>query len=458
MPEVPDLERGRLVGRPPCGFATPIAPSGRRVHDALDSRLQRLLEDDPRAAEVGREDRLAVGGAQRGPPGDVEDAVDAVHRPAHGAAVGDVAGDALELEPVEVVERRSCAGRAGAARRRARRARAARCEPRKPLAPGDQGRCHAGRTLQSAPEANRLIRQRGARAPPSSPTRPPICPTSWSPSTASTGSASTSPSTAIQRRESEIGATDYDDFYERLRRSEDGATTSQPSVGDFVAIYEPLLAERREIVSIHISAGISGTYESARQARQQLIDAAPEASGSTSGTAARLRRPGADGADRARAAAAARRAAAEALEQVERARETLKMWFAIDTLEYLREGGRIGAAQAWLGSALQIKPILTLEEEITPVERVRTRRRAFERMVEFARERKRRRRRRLGRPAHPRPRHGPAAGRRVPAGLRQRPGLRLRDRAGDRRPRRPRPARLRRDRRRRRSTERSAAS
>ncbi len=64
------------------------------------------------------------------------------------------------------------------------------------------------------------------------------------------------------------------------------------------------------------------------------------------------------------------------------------MWFSIDTLEYLRKGGRIGSAQAWLGSALQIKPILTLEEEITPVERVRTRRRAFERMVEFARERK----------------------------------------------------------------------
>ncbi len=63
------------------------------------------------------------------------------------------------------------------------------------------------------------------------------------------------------------------------------------------------------------------------------------------------------------------------------------MWFAIDTLEYLRKGGRIGAAQAWLGSALQIKPILTLGEEITPVERVRTRRRAFERMVEYARQR-----------------------------------------------------------------------
>ncbi len=71
-------------------------------------------------------------------------------------------------------------------------------------------------------------------------------------------------------------------------------------------------------------------------------------------------------------------AAAEALEAARDARSrSLKMWFAIDTLEYLRKGGRIGAAQACLGSALQIKPILTLEEEITPVERVRTRRRAI---------------------------------------------------------------------------------
>ena len=68
-------------------------------------------------------------------------------------------------------------------------------------------------------------------------------------------------------------------------------------------------------------------------------------------------------------------------------RERLEMWFAIDTLEYLRKGGRIGAAQAWLGSALQIKPILTLAEEITPVERVRTRRRALERLVEYAQQR-----------------------------------------------------------------------
>ena len=63
------------------------------------------------------------------------------------------------------------------------------------------------------------------------------------------------------------------------------------------------------------------------------------------------------------------------------------MWFAIDTLEFLKRSGRIGAASAWLGSTLKIKPILTLESEMTPVERVRTSKRAFERMVDYARQR-----------------------------------------------------------------------
>ena len=190
-----------------------------------------------------------------------------------------------------------------------------------------------------------------------------------------------------QRPESEIAGSEYASFYERLRQSDEGATTSQPSVGDFTAVYEPLLAEGREIVSIHLSAGISGTFESAEQARQRLLDEDKEGDrinvyDSRTGAggqglvvlaAARAARGGASGRDTLAAA--------------ERCRDALEMWFMIDTLEYLRKGGRIGAAQAWLGSALQIKPILTLGEEITPVERVRTRRRAFERMVEFARRR-----------------------------------------------------------------------
>jgi DegV family protein with EDD domain len=191
-----------------------------------------------------------------------------------------------------------------------------------------------------------------------------------------------------QRPESEIDAAEYNDFYERLRASEGGATTSQPSVGDFLAVYEPLLAEGREVISIHISAGISGTVESARQARQQLIDSGAGGERITVWDS----RTGCGGqglmAIVAARAVAGGAGAAEAMERVEHARDGLRMWFAIDTLEYLRRGGRIGAAQALLGSALQIKPILTLEEEITPIERVRTRRRAFERMVEYARQRK----------------------------------------------------------------------
>ena len=73
----------------------------------------------------------------------------------------------------------------------------------------------------------------------------------------------------------------------------------------------------------------------------------------------------------------------EVAEAARRAREGLRMWFCVDTLEYLRRGGRVGAAQSWIGGALKIKPILALEREITPIERVRTASRAFERMTEY---------------------------------------------------------------------------
>jgi DegV family protein with EDD domain len=188
-----------------------------------------------------------------------------------------------------------------------------------------------------------------------------------------------------QEKESEIA--DYDEFYERLRASESGATTSQPSVGDFLEVYEPLLAEGREVVSIHISAGISGTFEAAGQARERLIEE------DRGGERLHLMdsRTAAGGMGLcALGAAAAAAAGADAAGVIARAKETrddLKMWFAIDTLEYLRRGGRIGGARAWIGGALKIKPILTLEEEITPIERVRTRARSLDRLRGYARQR-----------------------------------------------------------------------
>lgn len=191
-----------------------------------------------------------------------------------------------------------------------------------------------------------------------------------------------------ERTVREADISDYDAFFEEMRSAEKLPTTSQPSIGDFVAVYEPLLADGRDVVSIHISAGISGTAEAARQARETLeregrggervhvVDSATAAGGLGLVTLAAVRRA-AGGGD-----------AEAVLAAVSEARAELKMFFAIDTLEYLKRSGRIGGARAWLGSTLKIKPILTLESEMTPVERVRTSGRAFERLVDYARQRK----------------------------------------------------------------------
>jgi DegV family protein with EDD domain len=189
------------------------------------------------------------------------------------------------------------------------------------------------------------------------------------------------------RHEREADISDLDAFYDGLRAAASLPTTSQPSIGDFLAVYEPLVAQGHEIVSIHISGGISGTVEAARQAAAQLTERV---------AAARIEIVDSRLACGALglvvlATSAAARGGADAATVVARAREAAeatRLWFAVDTLEYLRRGGRIGAAQAWLGGALKIKPILTLDGEITPIERVRTSGRAFERMVEYMRSRR----------------------------------------------------------------------
>jgi DegV family protein with EDD domain len=180
---------------------------------------------------------------------------------------------------------------------------------------------------------------------------------------------------------------DFDAFYERLRTAEQLPTTSQPSIGDFLEVYEPLIDEGRDIVSIHISAGLSGTVDSARQAAERLAErgAGDRVTVIDSESAC-----GGLGITVLAAAAAAKRGAGaqEVADKARAARRDLKMWFAVDTLEYLRRGGRIGAASAWLGTALKIKPILTVESEITPIERVRTGARALRRLGDYARQRK----------------------------------------------------------------------
>jgi len=185
--------------------------------------------------------------------------------------------------------------------------------------------------------------------------------------------------------ERELEMDGFDAFYERLRTDAELPSTSQPSIGDFLAVWEPLLASGQDVVSVHLSGGISGTYEAARQAHDLLAERGlgeriDVIDGETAcgGTGLLVL-----------AACAAARSGADKQAVAQRVRETrraLRIWFCVDTLEFLRRGGRVGKAQAWLGGTLRIKPILSLEHEIVPVERVRTAGRAFERMVGYAQE------------------------------------------------------------------------
>ena len=184
--------------------------------------------------------------------------------------------------------------------------------------------------------------------------------------------------------EPESGISDLSEFYERLRTSDSKVTTSQPSVGDFVEVYEPLLAADKDVVSLHIGGDISGTCEAAEQARNRLAE---EGKGGERIRIYDSRTSAAGLGLCALAACAAADSGAggdEVLRKAVDAREGFKMWFALDTLEYLRRGDRIGKARGWLGSTLRIKPILTFEAEITPVERVRTRSKALQRLRAYA--------------------------------------------------------------------------
>ena len=187
-----------------------------------------------------------------------------------------------------------------------------------------------------------------------------------------------------ERQQREADIRDLAAFYDRLRTAASLPTTSQPSIGDFLAALRAVAGRRpRHRLDPHLGRHLGhrrGRPAGGRRAgrvrfahrghrlQAGLRRARDGRARHRGGRACRGRRRGRRGA-RSRAAGATR------------------LWFAVDTLEYLRRGGRIGAAQAWLGGALKIKPILTLDGEITPIERVRTSGRAFERMVEYLRTR-----------------------------------------------------------------------
>jgi DegV family protein with EDD domain len=163
-----------------------------------------------------------------------------------------------------------------------------------------------------------------------------------------------------------------DEFYARLRESSVFPTTSQPTPGDFLVCYEKLGAYER-ILSLHVSARVSGTFASAETAAAELGDGRVRAIDTETASASiamlalaiqrRLERDTSD----------------EELEAlVERYLRERGLLFTVDTLEFLQRGGRIGKAAAFAGTLLQVKPILSIRDgEVEPVKRVRGERKAF---------------------------------------------------------------------------------
>ena len=174
-------------------------------------------------------------------------------------------------------------------------------------------------------------------------------------------------------------------FYRRLRTSPTLPKTSQPSVGDFAGLYERLLGDADAIVSVHLSARLSGTVAAAEAAKVQLTPA--------SGTPPPIHvfdsRLASVGTGLLVSVAADAFDAGEtvetALANMERALERMFLGFVPDTLEYLQKGGRIGRAAAMAGSLLQLRPILYFRDGVVDVrERQRTTKRARERLLEMA--------------------------------------------------------------------------
>ena len=173
------------------------------------------------------------------------------------------------------------------------------------------------------------------------------------------------------------------EFYRRLQTTKVMPSTSQPPIPEFSAIFERLHGEGYEILALLISEHLSGTIASAEQAKKGLPQATIEIFNSES-TAMAL---GFQALTVARAAAQGA-SLQECLAVAQKARTNSGIIFAVDTLEFLHRGGRIGGASRYLGTALQMKPLLTIEAgKIEALERVRTKKKAHDRLADIIVER-----------------------------------------------------------------------
>ncbi len=169
------------------------------------------------------------------------------------------------------------------------------------------------------------------------------------------------------------------EFYDKVRGAKEFPKTTQPPIGEFVALFEELAKEYDEVISIHLSSGISGTYQGAVQAGEMVegIDVSAfdsEISCAVQGFYVL----------RAAELAAQGLSAKEIHASLEEMKQSVRAYFIVDDLAHLQRGGRLSAAAALIGGLLQVKPILHFADKvIVPFEKIRTRKKALKRAEEL---------------------------------------------------------------------------
>lgn len=172
------------------------------------------------------------------------------------------------------------------------------------------------------------------------------------------------------------------DFYNKMKNTEKLPTTSQPSVGDFLTAYEALAAEYDEIISIHLSSGISGTIQAATQAAEMVENVKVSIVDSEISVS-----PQALLVKETVAAIGAGWDVNQIVSHLEQLKQTGRAYFIVDDLAHLHRGGRMNAAQFFIGSMLKIKPVLTFENgKIVPFEKIRTFKKAKARIFDLLHE------------------------------------------------------------------------
>ncbi|ALV02900.1 DegV family protein [Bacillus velezensis] len=179
------------------------------------------------------------------------------------------------------------------------------------------------------------------------------------------------------REETEL---DWRIFYKEVKNHDELPTTSQPSFGELIALYEELGKTYDAVISIHLSSGISGTYNSAASANTMVdhIKVYPFdseisclAQGFYALKAAQLIKDGVDSPE-------------EIIKELEEMKKTVRAYFMVDDLSHLQRGGRLSSAQAFIGGLLKVKPILHFDNKvIVPFEKIRTRKKAISRIFEL---------------------------------------------------------------------------